>query len=187
MHHYMNIELFEMINDLGKEFTFLNPVILIIAKNTIYLLAAAVLIYLFSRKQENRLMIVSGLAALILAEITGKIAGMFHSNNQPFAELANVNKLIDVEVNNSFPSDHTIIFFTMAVTFWLFKRKHTYLWILLAVLVGFSRIWAGVHYPADILVGAILGSAFAYLGYRLIPTIKLTNKNKLTGEEMKNL
>jgi undecaprenyl-diphosphatase len=161
---YMNIELFRMINDLGKDFTFLNPVMILIAKNRIYLLAAALLIYLFSGKKENRLMAVSGLAALILAEVAGKLAGMFHSNNQSFAELAEVNKLIEMDVNNSFPSDHTIIFFTLAVTFWLFNRKHTYLWILLAAIVGLSRIWVGVHYPADIAVGAILGSAFAYFG-----------------------
>lgn len=183
----MNIELFKLINDLGKEFTFLNPVMVLIAKNTIYLLAAMVVIYLISGKPGNRLMIVNGLTALILAEVAGKIAGMFHSNNQPFAELAGVNQLVDMEVNNSFPSDHTIIFFAMAVTFWLFKRKQTFLWVLIAMMVGFSRIWVGVHYPADILVGAILGSAFAYLGYRLIPNINLVNKNKLTGKEMKNL
>ncbi|WP_079505263.1 undecaprenyl-diphosphatase [Mesobacillus jeotgali] len=183
----MNIELFRMINDLGKEFIFLNPVMVWIAKHTIYLLAAALLIYLFSGKLENRLMVVSGLAALILAEVAGKLAGMFHSNNQPFAELAEVNKLLEKEINNSFPSDHTIIFFTIAVTFWLFKRKHTYLWILLAAIVGISRIWVGVHYPADIAVGAILGTVCAYFGYRLIPNIKMSNKNKLTDREMKNL
>ncbi|WP_226086859.1 undecaprenyl-diphosphatase [Mesobacillus sp. S13] len=183
----MNIKLFRMINDTGKEFEAFNPIIVFIANNAIYLLAAAVLIYLFSRKPENRMMIVSGLVSLILAEVAGKIAGMFHSNHQPFATLENVNQLIEMEVNNSFPSDHSIIFFTMAVTFWLFKRKHTYLWILLAGMVGFSRIWAGVHYPADILVGALLGSGFAYLGYRLIPNIDMLNKNKLTGREMKNL
>lgn len=160
----MNIELFRMINDAGKEFEVLNPVIVFIANNAIFLLAAA----------------------LLLAEVAGKVAGMFHSNNQPFAALAKVNQLIDMEVNNSFPSDHTIIFFTMAVTFWLFKRKHSYLWVLLAVAVGFSRIWAGVHYPADIAVGAMIGSAFAYLGYRVIPTVKI-NKNNFTGKEMKNL
>ncbi|MBT2692641.1 undecaprenyl-diphosphatase [Bacillus sp. ISL-55] len=180
----MNIELFRIINDAGKEFEVLNPVMVFIANNAIYLLAAAVLVYLFSRKAGNRLMVVSGLAALILAEIAGKIAGMFYSNHQPFATLEDVNQLIDMKVNNSFPSDHTIIFFTIAVTFWLYKRKHTYLWVLLAVMVGFSRIWAGVHYPADIAVGAMLGSAFAYLGYVLIRKVKYVNKNNLAGKEM---
>lgn len=183
----MNIELFRLINDAGKEFEALNSVIVFIANNAIYLLAGAVLFYLFSRKPGNRLMVVSGLVSLVLAEVAGKIAGMFHSNQQPFASLADVNQLIEMEVNNSFPSDHTIIFFTMAVTFWLFKRKHTYLWILLAGMVGFSRIYAGVHYPADILVGAIIGSGFAYLGYRVVPAINLSKKNKLTGKEIKNL
>lgn len=181
----MNTDLFRMINDTGKEFEVLNPIVVLIANNAIYLLAAAVLVYLFSRKPGNRLMVVSGLVGLLLAEVAGKLAGLFHSNHQPFATLPDVNQLIEMEVNNSFPSDHTIIFFTMAVTFWLFKRKYTYLWILLALTVGISRIWAGVHYPADVAAGAILGSAFAYLGYVLIPKVKYMNK-KMASKEMKN-
>ncbi|WP_226602429.1 phosphatase PAP2 family protein [Mesobacillus subterraneus] len=75
-------------------------------------------------------------------------------------------------------------FFTMTVMFWLYKRKHTYLWILLAILVGFSRIWAGVHYPAEIAVGALLGSAFAYLGFVMMPKVRFVSKNNLAGKEM---
>jgi undecaprenyl-diphosphatase len=190
----INGQLFRMINNLGKEFEGLNPIMVLIAENMIYLLAAAVLLYLFSRKPVNRLMILSGFIALVVAEVAGKIAGLFHSNNQPFAELTDVNKLIDMGVNNSFPSDHTIIFFTFTVSFWLFKRKHNYMWVLLALIVGFSRIWVGVHYPADVAAGALFGAAAAYLAYRLIPDVSFIKRITKSGEviaipgkEMKNL
>jgi undecaprenyl-diphosphatase len=157
----MNIQAFRGINDLGKQFDWLNPMMVMIAEYTIYFLALTVIFFLFSR--SNRVMIFTALIALIVAEAAGKIAGSFYSNNQPFAELSEVNKLIDNGVNNSFPSDHTMIFFTIAVAFWLFKRKHHYVWVVLAFFVGISRIWVGVHYPADVTVGAILGVLSAYL------------------------
>lgn len=190
----INVQLFRMINNLGKQFEGLNPLMVLISEKMIYLLAAAVLLYLLSRKPVNRLMVLSGFAALIFAIAIGKIAGLFHSNNQPFAELTDVNKLIDMGVNNSFPSDHTIIFFTFTVSFWLFKRRHNYLWVLLALVVGLSRIWVGVHYPADVAAGAIFGAAAAYLAYRQIPNVsfikRLTKSDEgiaIPGNEMKNL
>lgn len=189
----LNEQSFRMINELGKQFEGFNPLMTLIAENMIFVLAAAVVFFLFSRKAVNRLMIVTGFIALIFAEATGKIAGSFHSNNQPFDELSKVNKLIDMGVNNSFPSDHTIIFFTMTVSFWLFKRKFHYYWVVLAFVVGFSRIWAGVHYPADVAAGALIGAGTAFLAYRIIPNlsfmkklVKMEEYKNLKGNEMKN-
>jgi undecaprenyl-diphosphatase len=188
----MNVESFRMINDLGKQFEWLNPVMVLIAENMIYVLAVAVILYLIRRK--NWLMVATAFVTLIFAEVIGKLAGMFHSNHQPYAELSEVNKLVDMGVNNSFPSDHTIIFFTMTVSFWLFKRKHHYVWVLLALVVGFSRIWVGVHFPADVAAGALIGGVTAYFAYRLIPNlgfVKRWSKSEevpvITGNEMKNL
>jgi undecaprenyl-diphosphatase len=180
----LNVKTFRLINDLGKQFEGLNPIMALIAENMIYLLAAAVVIYLFTRNPVNRLMIATAFIALIVAEVTGKAAGMFHSNNQPFAELSEVNKLIDMGVNNSFPSDHSIIFFMFTMSFWLFKRKHAYLWVLLALIVGLSRIWVGVHYPADVTAGAILGALSAYLAYRIIPKFGFVKNVFKTGENI---
>jgi undecaprenyl-diphosphatase len=180
----LNVQIFRLINDSGKQFEGLNPIMALIAENMIYFLAAAVVIYLFTRNPVNRLMIATAFIALIVAEVAGKAAGMFHSNNQPFAELSEVNKLIDMGVNNSFPSDHTIIFFTFTMSFWLFKRKHAYLWVLLALIVGLSRIWVGVHYPADVAAGALLGALSAYLAYRIIPKVDFIKKAFKTGENL---
>ncbi|WHY96908.1 undecaprenyl-diphosphatase [Peribacillus simplex] len=172
----MNSKLFRMINNLGKQYTDLNPFFVFIAEYMIFFLVLAVLLFLFSRRNKNRIMVICAFITLAISELLAKIAGQFHSNNQPFAELPNVNRLVEKAINNSFPSDHTIIFFSFCITFWLFKRGWGILWVILAVLVGISRIWVGVHYPADVLVGAIISIVSATIVYKIVLKLSLTKK-----------
>lgn len=172
----INIELFRMFNDLGKEVMFLNPIMIFFAKYMKYFLLFGIIMYWFTRKRENRIMIISSMFAFVVAEVFGAIAGAIHSNNQPFAELSNVNQLIGHAIDNSFPSDHAIEFFSICITFLLFKKNLRYVWLVIAILVSFSRVWVGVHYPADILVGAILGIIGAALCYWIIPQLNVIKK-----------
>ena len=172
----INISAFRAINDLGKQFAFLDPVFFFFAEYTVYLLALAVVIYWFTRKNENRIMIISAALSLLIAEILAKLAGFVHANNQPFAELPSVHQLVDKAIDNSFPSDHTILFFTFCLTFWLFGKKHRLIWMILAVCVALSRIGVGVHYPADVLVGAIFGTLSALLSYAIVPKAPLIQR-----------
>lgn len=72
--------------------------------------------------------------------------------------------------HNSFPSGHTATAFALA--FWLFlqlyRTRHR-LWgygaLLLAGLVGLSRIYRGVHYPSDVLAGALIGVLWGAVAY----------------------
>ncbi|MGM9949949.1 MAG: undecaprenyl-diphosphatase, partial [Lysinibacillus sp.] len=155
----------------------LNPAMIFIAEYMAYFLVLGVFTIWFIRGNNNRMMVVCGMITLVAAEIFGKIAGSLYSNNQPFAELENVSKLIEKAVNNSFPSDHTILFFSLCMSFWLFKRgSWGILAVALACLVGISRIWVGVHYPADILAAAIISIITATVVYRVIPKLSITHK-----------
>lgn len=171
-----NLTWFRAVNNIGKEYEFLNPVFIFFADYMVYLLAISLLVIWFSRTYQNRMMVIHASLAFVFAEVVGKIAGLFYSNNQPFAELAHVNKLIVKAVNNSFPSDHTILFFSFCFSFWLVRKKTGTLWMLIALCVGISRIGVGVHYPFDIIGGAAIGMLSAFAAYLLVPRIRLIRK-----------
>ncbi|MED4400356.1 undecaprenyl-diphosphatase [Metabacillus fastidiosus] len=166
-----NIAAFRMVNDLGKEYQFLNSSMSIIAEYTVFVLALIMLVYWFTRTNKNRMMVIQAIIAFIVAEIIGKTVGQFYSNYQPFAVLPNVNKLVNRAVDNSFPSDHTILFFSICFSIWLVHKKSGWIWLILAFTVGISRIWVGVHYPFDVATGAFLGIFSAVLAYWLAPKL----------------
>ncbi len=172
----LNIDAFRTINDLGKQYPFLNPTMAFVAEYTVYLLALIIVFYWFTRSDKNRMMVIHAMPAFVLAEVIGKIVGHFHSHYQPFAVLPDVNKLINHEIDNSFPSDHTILFFSICFSFWLVRKKEWWLWPVLATCVGISRIWVGVHYPVDVAVGALIGIASALLVYRFASKVSFLPK-----------
>ncbi|MED1622292.1 undecaprenyl-diphosphatase [Bacillus pseudomycoides] len=174
-----NIDAFRWINDLGKQNPSLNPMMVFVAEYMLYALVLGVLIYWFTRNNKNRMMIIQGGLAFIVAEIIGKIVGQFYSHHQPFAVLPNVNQLVEHEIDNSFPSDHTILFFSICVSIWLVRKKEGWLWLMLAFCVAISRIWVGVHYPIDVVTGALVGIISALFVYWIVP--KLSFIKRLLG------
>src|ERR1019366_3516273 len=64
---------------------------------------------------------------------------------------------------SSFPSDHAAVAFCLAAGLWMVSRRLGALAITYAALSNLPRIYCGYHYPTDILVGALLGTGFAFL------------------------
>ncbi|HDR7768067.1 MULTISPECIES: undecaprenyl-diphosphatase [Bacillus cereus group] len=168
-----NIDIFRAINDLGKQYSFLNPAIVFLAEYMVYILALIILTYWFIGSRKSRMMVIQAMVAFVIAEVIGKIAGKFHLNYQPFVVLPHVNKLVDHAVDNSFPSDHTILFFSICFSFWLVRKKTGWLWLILALCIAISRIWVGVHYPFDVAVGALIGCSSAVFSHWLVPKLSL--------------
>jgi undecaprenyl-diphosphatase len=63
--------------------------------------------------------------------------------------------------HNSMPSSHAANIFATTMVLFLFYRKSTWFMLPLALGVSFSRIYNGVHYPSDVLAGAIIGAGYA--------------------------
>ncbi|MFQ5769792.1 MAG: phosphatase PAP2 family protein [bacterium] len=76
---------------------------------------------------------------------------------RPCHTLPDARLLVGCGGEFSFPSGHATNSFAAALLFSYFYRNYRYFLFGMAALVSFSRIYVGVHYPADVLAGIILG------------------------------
>lgn len=138
------------------------------AQYLIGIIALFFLLYFFlayPRKRQRMLLL--SLISLPLAYVLGKLAGYFYLNPRPFV-VDQVLPLITHAANNGFPSDHTLFSAALATVVFLFNRRlGIFLWVL-ALLVGVSRVLAGVHHPIDIAAGAAISAASVYVVHALL-------------------
>ncbi len=82
---------------------------------------------------------------------------------RPCNALADVITPLGCNGTFSFPSNHALNNFAAAVFFYRLFPKLKWLLFITASLIAISRVYMGLHYPSDILGGAVIGSAFGYL------------------------
>ncbi len=82
---------------------------------------------------------------------------------RPCVALDNVHILVGCSGSFSFPSSHATNIFAAMVWLSLHYRKALPLFLTIALLVSYSRIYVGVHYPLDVIGGACLGTSVAFL------------------------
>lgn len=83
-----------------------------------------------------------------------------------------VQLLIDMPHGYSFPSGHTGSSFAAAYVIYKYNSKYGILAYILATLIGFSRLYLFVHYPTDVLCGALLGMFSGWIVLKLFGVIE---------------
>ncbi len=87
-----------------------------------------------------------------------------------FAKKPGINLIVRAPRDSSFPSGHTLTSFAAATSLFLAERELGSAALVLAALIAFSRIYLYVHYPSDVLAGAVLGMGLGYMGYKMVDT-----------------
>jgi undecaprenyl-diphosphatase len=125
-------------------------------------LLAAMLIALWfegrqpTRQLRNQRAVLVATLGTILANGLLKISNLLYHRPRPFADQP-VNLLFYQPTDSSLPSNAAAIGFAIAAGVWLHNRSWGLAFGLIALLFSLSRIFGGVHFPLDILSGAVLG------------------------------
>ena len=90
---------------------------------------------------------------------------------RPCMVLPGVIERVGCTASGSMPSAHAANWFAMTMVMFLFYRRSLWVMLPLALTVSFSRVYNGVHYPGDVLVGMILGAGYAAAGVVALQTI----------------
>lgn len=95
---------------------------------------------------------------------------------RPFAVLPDVHPLFRPSDAQAFPSGHATFLMALASALFFYHRRIAWFFFGAAVIVGFARVAAGVHWPGDILAGWIIGGGIGALSYLALK--KLQNRQK---------
>lgn len=134
-------------------------------------LAASVLMLFFKKTRK------AGVVALVSIAIgfvcTNLVLKNLFARPRPWLDVAGLVALIEEHDPNSFPSGHTTsaFAFAAALCFAAPKRWMKYAAVIAAILMGFSRLYVGVHYPSDVLAGVVIGFVAGFLAEKLVDSL----------------
>jgi undecaprenyl-diphosphatase len=113
-------------------------------------------------RERNQRAALSAMASVFLANLFVKALNLLFYRPRPFAS-HDLQLLFYHPSDSSFPSNPASVGFCIATAVWLYNRQAGWILYALAGSLGLARLISGVHYPSDILGGAVIGSLSAYL------------------------
>lgn len=164
----MNYKVFQMINGWSGHYFWLDKLMVYMSQYGLELFAfCLVMIWIAGNGDTKRSVLYAGLTG-ILALFVNFLIGHIYYEPRPFVTHS-VNLLFSHAADASFPSDHTTGAFALAIMIFLLRNRESEAWgycmLLLAVVMGISRVYVGHHYPGDVLGSiavAILTSVLIY-------------------------
>jgi undecaprenyl-diphosphatase len=98
-------------------------------------------------------------AALALALVLSRIAAEVFPEQRPFTSHTDLHPLVAHDPGQSFPSDHSLAAFGIAFAVGAFlSMRWGAVLLVLALVIGFSRVYIGVHYPGDVAGSALIAA-----------------------------
>ena len=154
-----NLHLFYLINDLAYKSVFLDDIMIFLSKVVPYLYALTLLavfvIGIKNRDSRTRRVAVSTGVFTVINLIVSSIIGLIYFEPRPFVT-HHVNLLVPHKADASFPSDHVIGTFSIAVGLGRYSKVLRWILTIVSIFVEFTRVYVGNQYPKDFIGGLIV-------------------------------
>lgn len=122
---------------------------------------------LFAKNKPTAFVVVmSSLLASVIAWFLASLYKYNFVNPRPF-EVLNIWPFLVTNLGDAWPSGHAVLFSTLAVMLWFQKRSLGLIFVFGALLIGFARIMAGVHWPFDVFGGWLFGGLVGFVFTKL--------------------
>jgi undecaprenyl-diphosphatase len=169
----INNSIFYLFYNLAHQSRVFDNLIIFIAEVLPYILVVTAFLFLFLhedksdtvsiveifKKRFKEIALVFG--ATLLAWVFSFALKQLFMLERPFIKFLDVSPLW-AESGYAFPSSHSTFFMALAFSLYFSHKKVGYVFMFFALLIGISRIIAGVHFPVDIFGGFVLGGGIAY-------------------------
>lgn len=142
---------------------------------------------LFVMRERKKALLVLGLGALAVVMsdlISNQVIKVLVARPRPchpefFVEGGRF--LLGTRRSFSFPSSHSMNMFSAAMLLFCFYPRRWYCFFPFAAMIAYTRVYCGVHYPADVLAGAVFG---CFLGWGVYAGYRVLRRTKLDAEEL---
>lgn len=166
----MELSIFNAIHDLAGQSRLLDFLGVFFADYSGYVLILAAVVIIAMENDWRKRFLNASLAALSLIISRGlitEIIRVFYNRPRPFLALG-FDPLVAQINHGAFPSGHAAFYFALAGVIWLLDRSWGRRFFFAAFLIGLARIFVGVHWPSDILGGALVGVASVWFARSIL-------------------
>ena len=187
----MDGSIFRWINQLADRTGWAHGLFKANASFGIVLFAVLLLVaYIDGRQHDDLTAVAASIWAAIAAMAAlgiGQIIGGAVDRARPYETMTNVHLLVDKTTDFSFPSDHATVAGAVAVGLLFANRRWGIIASVLAVVMAFTRVYVGAHYPVDVLAGLALGGAVSTIGWFVIVPVLRRLGGWLAGTPLRPL
>jgi len=182
----MNMELFRLINNLANKDGVIDGIMIFFSNYVPYIfMAVTVIVFILGIKQkkcEYREIAFSTIFITIINMIINLIIRSIFHVERPFIH-NKVNLLVPHDAASSFPSNHATGTMSIALGLGKYNKTLEVIMTILSIIVGFSRVYVGDHYPADVIGAYVIVFATSYI-YNLKLRSKVENLYKIVEKKM---
>ncbi len=161
-----NVSLFFSIYNFSHKSRVLDFVMVFITNYVVYLALFLSIILAVKGKTSEKKAFLLIILTIPISILLIMVIHLFISEPRPFVTF-NFIPLADNLADVSFPSRHATIMAAIGLPYLYLKSKWAIIFLISVILVGFSRIYIGVHYPLDVLGGFLVGGLALFLSLQI--------------------